>query len=176
MATKKKARKGKGNVKRLVKARKGVRRKRAIKAVKGPKEKVLGKIDHYFDKISVAALKVTAPIKVGDVIHIKGHTTDFVQKIDSLQIEHASVLKAGKGLDVGIKVKERVRAGDKVYLAAEQQIKHTIIQSTMFPAIIQKPTVPAITKPSIAAPAPQLPKTEVKKKTDPYLNTKFLKF
>ncbi|MDI6731996.1 MAG: hypothetical protein QME05_05430 [Candidatus Margulisbacteria bacterium] len=141
-------------VKKGKKAIKVKKTTKTIKVVKGPKEKVLGKIDHYFDKISVAALKVTAPIKVGAVIHVKGHTTDFVQKIDSMQIEHASVIKAGKGSDVGIKVKEKVRAGDKVYQAA----------------------VPAITKPIVAAPVPQLPKPEIEKKTDPYSNTKFLKF
>jgi putative protease len=80
------------------------------------KEKLLGKVMHYFDKISVAAIQVSAPFKVGDVIHIKGHTTDFEQPVDSIQIEHESVQKVKKGDDIGIKVKELVREHDGVYL------------------------------------------------------------
>lgn len=80
------------------------------------KEKKLGEILHYFDKISVAAIKVKAPFKVGDVIHIKGHTTDFEQPVGSIQIEHVAVQKVKKGDDIGIKVKEFVREGDGVFL------------------------------------------------------------
>lgn len=80
------------------------------------KEKKLGEVEHYFDKISVAAIKVKAPFKVGDVIHIKGHTTDFDQPVISMQIEHVQVQKVKKGDDVGIKVKELVREGDGVFL------------------------------------------------------------
>ena len=82
-------------------------------------------VDHYFGKIAVAAIKVKAPIKVGDIIHIQGHTTDFVQKIDSIQIEHQSVPAAKKGDDIGIKVKGHVREHDVVYFAAEQNVAPT---------------------------------------------------
>jgi hypothetical protein len=114
MAAKKKAKKAKAKAK--PKARpKAKKTKKAVKP-KIKKEKLLGKIAHYFDKIQVAAINVKAPIKVGDVVHIKGHTTDFEQPIVSMQIEHESVLKAKKGDDIGIKVKDYVRDNDGVYL------------------------------------------------------------
>ncbi len=93
--------------------------KKASKAAAKPKvkkEKQLGKVLHYFDKIMVAAIKVTSPFKVGDMIHIKGHTTDFEQPVDSIQIEHEQVQKVKKGDDIGIKVKEMVREHDGVFL------------------------------------------------------------
>ncbi|MFA5097334.1 MAG: hypothetical protein WC490_01745 [Candidatus Margulisiibacteriota bacterium] len=86
-------------------------------AKKPKKEKIAGKIDHYFDKIKVITTTLKAPIKVGDIIHIKGHTTDFVQPVGSIQIEHESVQKAKKGEGVGIKVKEFVRDNDIIYFA-----------------------------------------------------------
>ena len=80
------------------------------------KEKKVGEIAHYFGKIGVAALKVKAEIIVGDTLHIKGHTTDFEQVVDSMQMEHQSVQKAKKGDDIGIKVKDHVREGDEVFI------------------------------------------------------------
>ena len=90
-------------------------------AKKAKKEKIAGKIDHYFDKIKVITTTLKAPIKVGDIIHIKGHTTDFVQSVDSLQIEHESVQKAKKGDGVGIRVKEFVRDNDIIYFADKKR-------------------------------------------------------
>ena len=106
----KKARKAVKKVKKAVKkvAKKAV--KKAPKKVKGPK--VLGMVEHFFSGISVAAVKVKAPFKVGDKIHFKGHTTDFEETIESMQIEHESVNQVKKGDDVGIKVKEHVREHD----------------------------------------------------------------
>jgi len=79
-------------------------------------EKEIGKVLHFFGKASVAALKLTAgDLKVGDTIHIKGHTTDFTQTIDSIQIEHNTVPEAKVGDDIGIRVKEHVREHDVVY-------------------------------------------------------------
>ncbi len=79
-------------------------------------EKEIGRILHFFSKASVAALKLTAgDLKVDDTIHIKGHTTDFTQKIESIQIEHQSVAEAKQGDDIGIKVNEHVREHDVVY-------------------------------------------------------------
>ncbi len=84
------------------------------------KEEKIGEVVHYFSKIGVAAIKVTSgSLSVGDTIHIRGHTTDFQQRIDSIQIEHATVQKVGPGDDIGIKVTERVREGDQVYKATE---------------------------------------------------------
>lgn len=84
------------------------------------KEIEIGVVQDYFAKIGVAALGITAHgIKVGDEIHFKGHTTDFGQKVDSLQIEHAQVSEAGAGASVGTKVKDRVRIGDRIFKVVE---------------------------------------------------------
>ena len=80
-------------------------------------EKEIGKVFIYFANIDVAAIKLSAPLNIGDKIRIKGHTTDFTQKISSMQIENTKVEKAKKGDNVGIKVNDRVRPGDKVFLA-----------------------------------------------------------
>ena len=80
-----------------------------------PEEQV-GRVTHYFGKVSVAGIDVTAgEIKVGDTIHITGHTTDFNQTIDSMQIDNQNVERATKGDSIGIKVPDRVRAHDIVY-------------------------------------------------------------
>jgi putative protease len=76
----------------------------------------IGKVTDYFTKIGVAALEIeNGELHVGDTIHFLGRTTDFVQKINSMQIEHQSVDSAKLGEGVGIIVKDRVRHGDEVY-------------------------------------------------------------
>lgn len=80
------------------------------------KEKEVGKIFTYFAKIGVAGIELSGKLKVGDTIHIKGATTDFEQTLDSMQIENKVVKTAKKKDSIGIKVKDRVRPGDKVYL------------------------------------------------------------
>lgn len=77
--------------------------------------KEIGKVISYFKKIEVAAIKLTGKLEVGDEIQIKGATTDFKQKVKSMQIETKKVEKASKGDSVGIKVNDRVRLNDKVY-------------------------------------------------------------
>lgn len=80
------------------------------------KEKQIGKITHFFNKIGVAVIELKATLKKGDQIHIVGgEERDFEQEIDSIQIEHESIEKAGKGEAIGLKVKEAVKPGDKVY-------------------------------------------------------------
>jgi translation elongation factor EF-1alpha len=80
-------------------------------------EVAIGTIEKYFGKIGVAAIRITnGEMTVGDKIHIKGHSTDFEQTVDSMQVEHESVQKAGPGTEVGIKVKEKVHENDKVFL------------------------------------------------------------
>jgi translation elongation factor EF-Tu-like GTPase len=74
----------------------------------------VGEVSHYFGKISVAAIKLEDALKVGDEVRILGHTTDFTQTVDSMQIENEFVEEAGAGDEIGIKVKDRVRAGDDV--------------------------------------------------------------
>ena len=80
------------------------------------KEKKVGEVAHYFSKISVAAIKMKGELKVGDTIHIKGHTTDFEQAVESMQIEHKSVQEVKKGDDMGMQVKDHVREGDEVFI------------------------------------------------------------
>lgn len=77
--------------------------------------KLVGKVTHFYPKISVAVVEVLDEIKVGDEILIKGKTTNFKQIVDSIQIEHEQVEKASKGDSVGLKVVERVREGDEVF-------------------------------------------------------------
>lgn len=79
-------------------------------------EKEVGKVSSYFSHVGVAAIKLSRVLKVGDKIHIKGHTTDFEQKVDSMQIEKKTVAKAKKGDHIGIKVPEKVRPSDTVFL------------------------------------------------------------
>ena len=81
------------------------------KAVRKKKDKVIAKVDHFFDKIFVAAFKLQAPLKVGDEVWFKGAHADFVQKIESIQIEHKSVLRAKAGQEVGIKVRQKIHEG-----------------------------------------------------------------
>ena len=76
----------------------------------------IGRISHYFGKINVAAIELTdGDLSVGDTIRIKGHTSDFTQPVDSMQIDNASVDRAEKGQAVGIRVTEAARVGDEVY-------------------------------------------------------------
>ncbi len=78
-------------------------------------EKEIGKVTHYYGHISVGIIELSDSLKVGETIHIKGHSTDFTQNIDSIQIEHASVPEAKSQDVVGIKVAQKVHPQDKVY-------------------------------------------------------------
>lgn len=79
-------------------------------------EKKVGLVIKYFGKIGVAAIRLSeGSLKVGDQIHIVGHTTDLTQTVDSMQIENHNVQEAGPGADIGIKVKDKVREHDTVY-------------------------------------------------------------
>ncbi|MFA5072144.1 MAG: translation elongation factor-like protein [Candidatus Pacearchaeota archaeon] len=80
------------------------------------KEKKIGNITHYFDKIKVVAIKLTDNLSVGDTIRIVGgEDTDFKQKIVSMEFKGEKLKKAKKGKEVGIKVKDRAREGYKVF-------------------------------------------------------------
>ena len=75
----------------------------------------IGKISDFFGKPVVAGVELTAPLKIGDMIHIIGHTTDVLMTVQSMQINNASVAEAKTGDAIGIKVTDRVRRGDTVY-------------------------------------------------------------
>ena len=78
-------------------------------------EKKVGEVTHYWGKIAVAGIKLTAALSQGDPIRIKGATTDFEQTAGSIQIEHQNVETAKKGQEIGLKVTGKVRRGDTVY-------------------------------------------------------------
>ncbi len=79
------------------------------------KEERVGEVIKYFAKVGVAAINLENELCVGDTVHIKGHTTDFKQVVDSMQIENELVNKAKAKDSIGIKVVERVRPNDFVY-------------------------------------------------------------
>ena len=82
-------------------------------------EKEVGIVTHYFGHISVGIVELSAPLKVGDTIHIKGAHDDFTQTIDSIQIEHETVESAKEGDLAGIKVIQKVHPHDKVFIVSE---------------------------------------------------------
>jgi hypothetical protein len=75
----------------------------------------VGTVTHYFDHLGVAVLALTATVKVGDSLHFLGHSTDFLEKVSSLQIEHRPVEAAKPGDDVALKVTHRVHPHDSVF-------------------------------------------------------------
>jgi len=84
-------------------------------------EEEIGKITHYFSKINVGILELSkGTLQVGDTIHIKGHTSDFYQKIESMQLEHDPVDKVKAGEQVGMKVENPVRENDAVFKVTEE--------------------------------------------------------
>ena len=110
-----------GKKKLAVKKSKPIKKKSAKKVVKKLaakiiKEKKIGKVTHYFDKIKVVVIKLSDAASVGDTVRIKGgQETDFKQKIVSMEINGEKVKKAKKGQQVGIKVKEKARDGYLVF-------------------------------------------------------------
>jgi putative protease len=78
-------------------------------------ERVIGKVEKYFQKPGVAAVKIeSGELKVGDMIHFHGATTDFKQQVESMEVEHGKISSGKPGDLIGIKTKDRVRSGDSV--------------------------------------------------------------
>jgi putative protease len=135
MATKKKAKSkttrrtkpiAKKSVRKKPVAKKPVAKKTVVKAPRKvappappppPPGERIGVVTHYFGHLSVAVVKLEpgTTLRVGDKIHVKGHTTDFAQPVESLQVEHAPVSEVGPNDDFGLKVKDHVREHDVVY-------------------------------------------------------------
>lgn len=84
-------------------------------------EVLVGKVLHFYSRISVASVKAVDTFSTGDLIHIKGHITDFDQRIESMQVRHQEQTVASCGMIVGIKVRDYVRKNDHVY-----KIKHPV--------------------------------------------------
>ncbi len=78
-------------------------------------EKEVGTISHYYGHLSVGIIELQDVLKIGDTVHIKGHTDDFTEAVESMQIEHANVTEAKAGDVIGIKVTQKVHPHDKVY-------------------------------------------------------------
>jgi len=83
-------------------------------------EQKVGTITHYFGHIQVAAITLEDTLSVGDTVRIKGHTSDFTQKIDSMQLEHESIEVGTKGQEIAIKVPEHARQHDEVLKVTEE--------------------------------------------------------
>ena len=93
-------------------------KKKPVKKIAKPKvAKKLGEVTHFYGGISVAIIKCTAILKVGQKVRVKGATTDFVCTIESMQYEHAPLMTAQKGQEVGVKVGDKVRQGDEIFFA-----------------------------------------------------------
>lgn len=91
-----------------------MKKTKLVKKIK--KEKLVGVVTHYFDKLKVAVIRVSAPVSAGDKIRIAGgEETDFKQTIKSIELDHKKLKRAGKGKEVGIKVNNKAREGYKVY-------------------------------------------------------------
>ena len=86
------------------------------------KENYIGSISNYFSNIFVAAFEIeSGNLKVGDTVHITGHTTDIIETVSSIQMEHEMIETAKKGDDIGIKVSQKVRGGDKVFVVTDNE-------------------------------------------------------
>jgi putative protease len=75
----------------------------------------IGRVTHYFGHLSVAAIALTEPVAVGDRIHIRGHTTDLVQAVESMEVDHQRVERAAPGDDVALAVADHVREHDLIF-------------------------------------------------------------
>jgi len=91
-----------------------------LEEVEKMKEVRVGKVASYFTHVEAAAIELEGNLKIGDTIHIKGHTTDFQQEVESMQIENELVEKAKAGDSIGVKVRERVRRRDIVYKVIDE--------------------------------------------------------
>lgn len=78
--------------------------------------KQIGFVTHYFDKIGVAVLKLSAPLKIGDTVKFSGHDQEFTQLIKSIELDHQSIKKAKKGQDIAVKVEKPVKDKDRLYI------------------------------------------------------------
>ena len=85
-------------------------------------EERIGTVTHYFGHLSVAAVRMeSGSLRVGDMIHVVGRTSDFRQRIESMQVEHAPVSEVRAGQEFGLKVTDHARENDSVYKAAAPQ-------------------------------------------------------
>ena len=113
-AVKRRAVKRKPVAKKKAVRKKPSTRKRTIIKKPAVKENVIGVVTHYFPHVRAAVIKLKAPLSIGEVIKIKGHTTDFTQSVVSMQIDRVPINQAKKGDEIGLLVNSRVRQHDTV--------------------------------------------------------------
>ena len=82
-------------------------------------EEMVGTVSDFFAHPVVAGIELTGTLKVGDLVHIKGHTTDLEFTVGSMQIDNADFSEGKAGDSVGVKVSDRVRSGDHIYLVTD---------------------------------------------------------
>lgn len=108
--------------------KKVVKQKRTLKPKSSPKpslkkrksyQQEIAVVIHYFSKINVGIIKLKNVLRIGRKIHFKGAHDDFVQSVDSMQMNHRDIVLAGRGAEVGIKVAQPVHRGTKVYLVED---------------------------------------------------------
>jgi hypothetical protein len=88
----------------------------SLPAEPAPPGERIGVVTHYYSHLSVATLRLqSGTLRVGDVIHIRGHTTDFSQRVESLEVNHAPATEVGPNDDFGLKVVQHAREHDVVY-------------------------------------------------------------
>ncbi|MBI3320148.1 MAG: translation elongation factor-like protein [Candidatus Omnitrophica bacterium] len=83
-----------------------------------PQMEAMGKISAFFAHPSAAIVDLTAPLRLGERIYVKGHTTEFQQVVDSMQLDHQPMQEAAVGQSIAVKMQERCRKGDVVYKLA----------------------------------------------------------
>jgi hypothetical protein len=83
-------------------------------------EKRIGTVTHYYSQLSVAVLNLIDELRLGDDIHIQGHTTDLVMSVASLEVDNSKIESAGTGKEVALKVDGHVRAGDEIYKVSRE--------------------------------------------------------
>lgn len=82
-------------------------------------EEIVGFVEHFYDKLSVAVVKLKKSLKVGDHLHINGEHTDFEQLLESMQVNHKDVKIAKKGDSAGIRLNKLAKDGDIIYKVTE---------------------------------------------------------
>jgi len=80
----------------------------------------IGQVTHFYNRISVAVLSLTDELELGDRVHFLGHTTDFIQNVTSMEIEHKKMLSVGPGDEVALLVIEPVRKEDAIYKITDE--------------------------------------------------------
>ncbi len=78
-------------------------------------EERIGKVIHYYDKITVAVVRLEGVLRLGDTVHVKGKASDFEERVDSMQVNYKSVAEGKAGEEVAIKMNGKAKQGDQVY-------------------------------------------------------------